>query len=152
MIHYSKQVKWLVFAISLVLGAFIGYITYDAPVSQTLFKLRIILAIGTVFVALFAFIGIKLIAKFNINDELVLDDEMEDYFDLVESRFKTNAVLSVIFGIILFVITFLSEFHAPVMMPVCIIYYFLIIFLLVIPTMIEIITCVKMTINYMRIS
>lgn len=151
MVKNSKAVKWISLVISIVLGALIGWKTYDVPVSQTILKFRIIAAVAAVFLVIVGIIGAKLVQKYDVNDELVIDDDMEEYFDYTLSKFKSNIIIGIIIAVLLEVITFVGVYHIDIMMVACSIYYFVVMFIYVCPLVDEIITIIRMSIEWNRI-
>lgn len=151
MIKCSKTVKWISFVISIVLGALIGWKTYDFPVSQTILKFRIIAAAAALMLVIVGVIGAKLVHKYDVNDELVIDDEMEEYFAHTLSKFKSNIIIGLIIGALLEIVTFVGVYHIESMMIVCSIYYFVIMFIYICPLADEIFTIVRMSIEWNRI-
>ncbi len=150
MIKCSKNIKTVCLILSIILGLFIGFTTYDVAISQTLLKFRVMITIGTVLLVILSIIGNILLNKYNVNDELVLDDEMEDYFADLSKKFANNIVISSLIGVTLLVVTFVAEFHMPVMPYVCSLFYFVLLFIYVLPFVDEIIAIIRMAIEYHR--
>lgn len=152
MIKCSKNIKTVCLILSIILGLFIGFTTYDVAISQTLLKFRVMITIGTVLLVILSIIGNILLNKYNVNDELVLDDDMEEYFEVLTKKFRSNIVISVLIGIILLIVTFIAEFHMPVMPYVCSLFYFVLLFIYVFPFIDENITIIRMAIEYHRVN
>lgn len=151
MVKNSKAVKWISLVISIVLGTLIGWKTYDVPVSQTILKFRIIAAVAAVMLIVVGVIGTKLVQKYDVNDELVIDDDMEEYFDYTLSKFKSNIIIGLIIAVLLEVVTFVGVYHIDIMMVACGIYYFVIMFIYICPLIDEIFTIIRMSIEWNRI-
>lgn len=151
MIKNSKLIKWFALIASMLIGGYYGWISFDAPISKTLLKFRILAIILAVILSILAVVGMKLIKKYNVNDELVIDDEMEDYFLDMMIKFKANMIIGIGIGFLLLMTTFIAEYHAPVMMPVTMLYYFVIMLIFIFPIFDEAITIIKMIVDYNRI-
>lgn len=151
MVKSSKLVKCISFIISAISGIFIGYKTYEAPVSTSIFKIRVFIIIFSLLIVILAIIGQHLIQRYNVNDEFVIDDEMLDYFIDTKSKFKTSMIGALIIGPILLLITVFGTYHAPVMLIVCIGYYFILTLMFILPAIEGFIEIIKMIIDYTRI-
>ena len=150
MVKCSKVVKLLTLFLSIILGGVIGYFTYDIPISQTLMKFRIATCVLAFLLVLLSVVGKQLIYKFNINEELVLDDDMEDYFLDLGKKFTSNIIIGILIGILLLVATFIGNYHMPIMPYVCGIFYFVILFVYVFPLFDTLGTIIAMSVNYYR--
>lgn len=152
MIQRSSKIKLLYYIVSTLLGAVLGGITYNAPISQILFRFRAVIFVLMPLLCIISFAGEKLIKKYDLNDELVIDDEMEDYFSYLHQKFSYNFILSIIIGLTLCVITFVANFHAPVMLLVNLLYWFVIILVYGCSTIDELISIIFIAVKYKEVN
>lgn len=152
MIQRSNKIKLLYYIVSILLGAVLGGITYNAPISQILFRFRAVIFVLMPLLCIISLAGEKLIKKYDLNDELVIDDEMEDYFSYLHQKFSYNFILSIIIGLTLCVITFIANFHAPVMLLVNLLYWFVIILVYGCSTIDELISIIFIAVKYKEVN
>lgn len=148
MLGNTKQTKWIVFFVSLILGIFIGIKTYYNPISKTLMLFRMLTILLAALGIIIGEIGVNISKKYDYNEDLIIDTEVQDYFDEVSSKFRRYKVLFIIVGVLLLAVTFIGEFHMDVMAVVTSIYYFSIFYIYVFPIFDEIISIIHMMIDY----
>ena len=133
MIKDSIPLTRLFFVISVILGGLVSFKIAYQPVSKTMLELRISLVIMMALVLLFGVLGILLCKKYNMNDELMLSEDDNEYYNYLEGNFKYYLSFSPVVALVMLLITFVIPFHFQEMSIVVCIFYFAISFFQLVP-------------------
>lgn len=148
MVNYGKNVRYVCFFLAIVLGCLIGCKVYDAPVSVSMRTFRLLSIVTSCIMASVTYIGYNVIKKYNINDELVIDEEAADYFDEIRRKMASNTYVAIMIAFLLNIVLLIGEYHAPMMIYVSSIFYSIYLFIYLFPLIGQLYYIIRLVLEY----
>lgn len=133
MVKDSSTLTKVFLILSIVAGILVALRTKSQPVSLSMTQIRVSLVITGVLALIAGVIGYCLCNLFNANDDLMISQEDNDYYEYLKGNFKFYLSFSPVITLILFATTFLLQFHINGMKMVFGIFSFGIVFFVIVP-------------------
>ena len=133
MIKDSTPLTRFFFILSVIVGIIVSFKFPTQAVSKSLLEIRISLIVAMVLVLLFGLLGIMTCHRYNMNDELVLSEDDNEYYNYLEGNFKYYLSFSPIVALVMLIISFVIPFHFQEMQIVLGTFYFAICFFQIVP-------------------